>query len=364
MSTRAEQITWLRLSRTENVGPVTFRTLLERFGSAETALDALPSLAKRGGKGNLIPFPIGKAKAELERLEDFGGQLLLLSDPNYPPLLKTIHDPPPVLAMLGHAQLLRQPCVAIVGARNASANGRQMARKLAMDLAAEGYTVASGLARGIDAAAHEGALQDGTAAVCAGGVDVPYPPENTQLYQRIGNAGLLLAEQPLGTQPQARHFPRRNRIVSGMAQGVVVVEATAKSGSLITARLALEQGREVMAVPGSPLDPRAQGPNGLLRQGAALIETASDVIAALRDRSQPIFEEPERGFTGPPPAPAEVSDDARQAVLAALGPTPIAVDELIRECQVSPASMAVILLELDLAGRLERHPGNRVSRLG
>lgn len=362
---RDERLDWLRLIRSENVGPITFRQLLARFGSAGAALDALPELARRGGRKRPIAVcSRSVAEAELARLEDAGGYLVALCEPDYPRALAALEDAPPVLGCLGHAHLLRRDAVAIVGARNASANGRRVARQLAAELGAAGLLVASGLARGIDAAAHQGAIETGTGAVVAGGVDVIYPEENRELYEEIRTRGVMISEIAAGTVPQARHFPRRNRLISGMARGVLVVEAALRSGSLITARFAADQGRDVFAVPGSPLDPRARGCNNLIRQGAVLVESAADVLDVLEGALRPPVEEPKAAdFLGPAPSQPEEREiaEARQAIEDSLGPTPVAVDEVIRECHVSPAIVHTALLELELAGRLERHPGNRVA---
>jgi len=364
-----DRLDWLRLIRTENVGPVTFRHLLARFGTAGTALEALPELARRGGRARpLKPASKAEAERELAALDRLGARLLALGEADYPPALAAIDDAPPLLAVRGHAHLLQRPTVAMVGARNASINGRRFAQRLAVEVAAAGFLVASGLARGIDSAAHEGALTGGTAAVMAGGIDVVYPPENEDLYARIVEAGVAVSETAPGTQPQARHFPRRNRLISGLALGVVVVEAAPRSGSLITARLAGEQGREVFAVPGSPLDPRAQGCNQLIRGGATLVQSADDIVEGLRamttkplaDRQGTLFT-PAQPVPAPEPAPAEALENARAVILECLSPTPTAVDELLRECQFSAAVVWTVLLELELAGRVERQPGNRVS---
>lgn len=357
----------LRLIRCENVGPVTYRRLLERFRSAGKALEALPELAKRGGRARPIRIcPIADAEREIAALDSIGARLLAEGEPDYPPLLSRIEDAPPLIAARGHTPLLRKAAVAVVGARNASLNGRQFARRLAAELGEGGLLVVSGMARGIDTAAHEGALETGTAAVLGGGVDVVYPAENASLYERILGQGVLISETEPGVEPHARHFPRRNRIISGIARGVVVVEANARSGSLITARFAAEQGREVFAVPGSPLDPRAKGPNGLIRQGATLVESAADVLEVLKGlfRSA-IFEDlntlaaPEMLAVGCEDAPAKT----RAQILEYLGPSPVAVDEIIRSGQFSPAVVTLVLLELELANRIERHPGNQVSRV-
>ncbi len=373
-----ERLDWLRLCRTDTVGPVTFYALLRRFGSAAAALDALPRLSRP-----VAAMIRREAEAELAAIERLGGRLVCWGEPLYPEALAAVEDAPPVLTVLGRPEklpgLILAPMVAVVGARNASANGRRLARDLAAGLGEAGIVVVSGMARGIDAAAHLGALETGSVAVVAGGVDIVYPEENRGLYEALAHDGAVLAELPLGSEPQARHFPRRNRIISGIALGVVVVEAAAKSGSLITARFALEQGREVFAVPGSPLDPRSRGANDLLRNGATLTETAADIIGQLGpllEGRPPIGEiapaQPRLALRPPPPpralmpamsAPgAPVSEDAAlDLIVEKLSPTPVAVDELVRQCQLSAASVATLLLELELAGRIERHPGNLVS---
>jgi DNA processing protein len=362
-----ERLDWLRLIRCENVGPRTFLRLLEKFGTATAALAALPDLARQGGgKRPISVCPRSVAEREMAEAERMGCTILASIEPGYPRWLASIDDAPPIVAVRGNASLVTRPMVAVIGARNASLNGRNLARRLAADLGREGYVVVSGLARGIDAAAHEGALATGTVAVMAGGLDVVYPPENERLYGDILAAGAAISEMPPGTQPQASHFPRRNRLVSGLALGVVVVEASLRSGSLITARLAADQNREVFAVPGSPLDPRAHGPNDLLRHGATLTETAADVVAALADLMRRPLAEPFGGlFRDAPPAlpgDAEVAA-ARVIVIESLAPTPVTVDEIIRQCQLSPSVVSMVLLELELAGRLERLPGNQVALL-
>ncbi len=366
-----ERLARLRLIRTDNVGPITFRQLLSRYGTATAALEALPALAARGGRrGRLKAADSGQAEAEIAHLETLGGSFLTWGEPAYPQALAAIDDAPPLLAVKGRLDLLRAPCVALVGARNASANGRRIAGTLAARLVAHGLVVASGLARGIDAAAHRGALDGGgeddptTVAVIAGGLDNVYPPQHRDLQAEIAAKGLLISEAPLGTEPQARHFPRRNRLVSGLSLGVVVVEGAPRSGSLITARLALEQGREVMAIPGSPLDPRAQGPNNLIRQGATLIQNADEVIECLRPLiRQPLAEPPPDPYLGGPAEDAGDSelDEVRRQLLELLSPTPLAVDEVVRRCHFSPSLTQTVLLELELAGRLERQAGNRVA---
>ncbi len=361
-----ERLDWLRLVRSENVGPITFFQLLARFGSAGEALAALPDLARRGGRTRAIKIcPKAEAEREFEAHERLGARLIAWSEAEYPEALAAIEDAPPLLSVLGHAQLLTRRMVAMVGARNASANGRRIARTLAADLGRHDLVIASGLARGIDAAAHAGALEAGTVAVMAGGLDVVYPHENASLYDEIVERGAVISEQPLGTTPQARHFPHRNRMISGLVLAVVVVEATMRSGSLITARLGAEQGREVMAVPGSPLDPRARGSNHLIRQGATLVQRVDDVIEALSGVLRPRISEPRERLIAPAPEPVRPSDSeleqARTDIVEKLGAAPTTVDEIIRQCHFSPAVVSTILLELELAGRLERHPGNQVS---
>ena len=357
--------------------------MLRRFGSARAALEALPRLARRGERSQTVTAVTrAEAEAELTALHRIGARLVCWGEPPYPSALAAIEDAPPILTVLGETELLRRPMIAVVGARNASANGRRVARDLAAALGHGGLVVVSGLARGIDAAAHLGGLETGSIAVVAGGVDVVYPEENRGLYDALARRGAIVAELPFGTEPQARHFPRRNRIISGMTLGVVVVEAAARSGSLITARFALEQGREVFAVPGSPLDPRARGCNELLRSGATLTESADDVLSQLGPQLRGIETTPlAPSRTGgaaaePPPVKAqvpgmwepplaaakpEIEEAGLELILERLGPTPVPVDELVRQCQMSAATVATLLLELELAGRVERHPGNAVS---
>jgi DNA processing protein len=369
----AERLDWLRLARTDAVGPITFHALIDRYGSAAAAIEALPELSRRGGRrAGLKPPSVAEAKRELEALARIGGRLVAACEPDYPELLAAIEDAPPVLSLLGRGELAARPLVGIVGARNASLNGRRFARDMARQLGEAGFTVVSGFARGIDTAAHEGAFATGTLAVLAGGLDIVYPPENAGLYDRLGQSGLAVAECALGTQPTARHFPRRNRLISGLSLGVVVIEAALRSGSLITARMAAEQGRQVLAVPGSPLDPRAQGCNRLIRGGATLVESAEHVLEALAPQiSAPLLREPSpmapRPFsiTVPGGGDGAEADRARAMaeVLERLSPTPTAVDELLRDCQLSPPVVLTVLLELELAGRIERQPGNRISLL-
>ncbi len=359
-----QRLNWLRLIRTPNVGPATFRDLINRFGSAEAALEILPELTIAGGAGRAVRIPsTSEVEAELEIAARAGARFVGIGEPDYPPLLKSMDNPPPLLAIKGTAAIFSLPPVAIVGARNASLAGIKMARTLAAELGRQGYSVISGLARGIDTAAHEGSLATGTVAVLAGGLDQPYPPENAGLADEIARGGgAAVSEMPFGWEPRAQDFPRRNRIIAGLSLGLVVVEAAKRSGSLISARLAGEMGRLVFAVPGSPLDPRAAGANGLLKEGAILVTEVSDIIEAIAPLSgRPIplpatFEEP-ADFSATPPA----GDSDRERVIEALGPTPVGVDELIRHTGLHPAQIFMILLELDLAGRLERHSGGSVS---
>jgi DNA processing protein len=371
--TEQERFNRLRLARTDSVGPANYRRLLHRFGSAEEALARLPDLSKRGGRSKpLTPPPIKEIEAELEAAAKLGARYFYLGEISYPVPLAATEDAPMALIVLGNVERLYKQTVAIVGARNASANGIRLARELGRGLAAAGWCVASGLARGIDGAAHQGALAAGpdgagTIAVVAGGVDNIYPAENEALRQAIlDQGGTIVSEMPPGFKPRDIHFPRRNRIISGLSRGVVVVEAALRSGSLITARIANEQGREVMALPGSPLDPRCRGANRLIREGAALVEETEqvlEVLTGLRHSSQ-VAETVTEDYDQPIDNTHKNSlDQVRDLVLNRLGPSPVAVDELLRQCQSSPPIIGQVLLELDLAGRLERHPGNRVSLL-
>jgi len=364
--------THLRLARTEGVGPVGYRRLLQRFGSPAQALDALPGLARAAGRAKVHIPSFSEIEDEIAGTERLGGRFLMPHMPAYPRLLAHIADPPPALVVLGDTACLSSRMVGVVGSRNASHNGQHIAADIAAGLAEAQVTVVSGMARGIDGAAHEAALRVAggiTVAAVAGGLDRPYPPQHAALQARIAERGAVVTEAPLGTEPQARHFPRRNRVIAGLALGVVVVEAARHSGSLITARLALEAGREVFAVPGSPLDPRAQGANDLIRQGAPLTETAADVLALLpsdiakfiaRSEAEPDLQ----GFQeAPPPSPHTV-EEARRAILSVLGPAPTSVDDLLRHCQfTSRAALVAALLELELGGLAESLPGNRVALL-
>lgn len=358
----ADRIDRLRLIRTSGIGPVTYRALLARYGTPSAAIAAVPELARRGGGKGPEIASMALVEREIEAVDRLGARHLFAGQGLYPPLLDRVEGAPAVLVVKGDLRLLERVGVAIVGARNASAAAQRFARQLALEIGRAGPTVISGLARGIDTAAHGGALETGTLAVVAGGVDIFYPPENEALQRAIGEQGLLVAEQPPGTEPKARHFPHRNRIIAGLALGTVVVEAAPKSGSLITARFAGDYGREVMAVPGSPLDPRAQGCNFLIREGATLVQSAADVMEAIRPigGDAPVVRQASPGFmAGPVPADARDEDRARLRML--LGPVPVSVDELIRQSGLGPAVVQTILLELELAGRLERHAGARVS---
>lgn len=350
----------LRLIRTSSVGPIAFAALLARFGTAQAALDAIPDLARRGGGRTTPRIPgLADVEREAEAVRRAGGSYLFLGRPDYPALLAEAEGAPPVLMVVGDATLLARPTVAMVGARNASAAAIRFARQLAAELSERAYVVVSGLARGIDTAAHRGALSGGTIGVVAGGLDIFYPPENEPLQREMQAHGLVVTEQPPGTEPHARHFPARNRIIAGLSLGTLVVEAAPRSGSLITARLAADYGREVMAVPGSPLDPRAQGCNQLIRDGATLIQSAAAVAEALSPFGSHRVAAPLAPFASE--SSADASDRERKVLLPLLGPVPVPIDELLRQSGLAPASLQLLLLELELAGRLVRHAGGRVS---
>lgn len=375
----AERFARLRLARSSNVGPRTYANLMRRFGTARRALEALPDLAARGGRPGYAPCPVGEVEREMTAAGAVGARLLVLGDAEYPSLLATIEPAPPVLWLLGDPAVFARSAVAIVGARNASALGLRTARRLARELAANGHVIVSGLARGIDSAAHEASLTTGTVAVLAGGLDHPYPPENVELARRIAGSGSLLSEAPFGTVATASHFPRRNRLISGLSHGVVLIEAAARSGSLITARFALEQGREAMACPGAPEDPRAAGCNQLIREGAALIRHAGDVEEALAaprtlhlretgsefEFDTDIFEDDPVGvdcealseFDGDHPGNRALAD----RIIDLLAYSAIEVDELSRQCGATPAEVSLAVLELELAGRIEVRPGGAVA---
>ncbi len=351
-----ERLDWLRLARTKGVGPVTFKALIERFKTASAAIDALPRLAKRGGRSKpLRPASRDDATREMERLHALSARLLCACELEFPELLAAVDPPPPVISVKGPLDPDARPVCAMVGARNASAVGLRFAGDLARALGEQGIVIASGLARGIDGAAHAASLETGSIAVTAGGLASIYPPEHHQLHAAIGEQGLLVSENPPDYTPQARDFPRRNRLISGLSLGVIVIEAAERSGSLITARYALEQGREVMAAPGSPLDPRARGANRLLREGAALIETADDVIAVLEQTRRPSVEAPAGShFEDEPLDPAQIDSEAeavRERVADLLSPSPVSRDDLVRSTGAPARSVIAALVELELAGR-------------
>ncbi|WP_420416609.1 DNA-processing protein DprA [Pacificispira sp.] len=357
-----DRVNRLRLIRSENVGPITFRQLMARYDSAERALDALPGLAGRAGRRRRLRIPdLTEIKSEMEALQAFGGRMLHLGDPDYPPLLAETEDAPPVLNAVGDQSLLHRPTLAIVGSRNASTNGKRMAAQFASEVGRAGFCIASGLAMGIDTAAHSGALATGTVAVLAGGINVIYPRENTNLYRAIAEGGTIVAEMPFGTVGQARHFPRRNRIISGLSRAVLIVEATLRSGSLITARLAADQGRDVFAIPGSPLDPRARGGNDLIRKGAALIETPDELLGALDTQ----LSAPQAALQFEPVemAPRDGDDTLRDRLLTAMGPTAIALDDLVADLSADAGEVSSIILELELAGTVERRSGGKIARI-
>ena len=364
-----QRLAWLRLIRSDNVGPITFRDLINHYGSAEAAIDALPELARRGGaSGKVRIASVSEAERELESAARSGAAFVGIGEPGYPPLLRSIDGAPPLLAVKGTLGVTAQPAVAIVGSRNASAAGAKLTARFATDLGRAGYAVVSGLARGIDAAAHRASLATGTIAAMAGGLDQPYPPENLALFEAIcEEGGLAISEMPFGWEPRARDFPRRNRLIAGCALGLVVMEAAVRSGSLISARRAADFGRLVFAVPGSPIDPRAAGTNQLLKDGATLVTSAEDIVEALAPLST--------GTVRPVSSPAALQEDGRDGpakdhlpdeserakVIAALGAAPVDIDDVIAHTDLAPAAVYLVLLELDLAGRLDRHPGGRVS---
>jgi DNA processing protein len=360
--TDAQRLDWLRLIRSDNVGPRTFRALLNHFGGAREALAALPDLARRGGASRPIRVSSHEdAEREFKAAKSRGVTLVAWGEADYPQRLQMIDDAPPLVAVRGNATALARPMIAIVGARNASAAGVRFAERLARGLGAADFVIVSGLARGIDGAAHRASVATGTVAVLAGGHDHIYPPEHGDLAAAILAEGALISEMPLNWEPRARDFPRRNRLISGLAVGIVVVEAAKRSGSLITARFALEQGREVFAVPGSPLDPRSEGSNDLLKQGAILVTDPGDVIEVVRPilgrPTEMSVEEPE----APPPLGGDPGADERTRITELLGPTPVSIDDLVRLSASSPAVVRMVLLELELAGRLERHGAALVS---
>ncbi|MDY0030006.1 MAG: DNA-processing protein DprA [Pseudobdellovibrionaceae bacterium] len=362
MSYTAEQLDWLRLYRTEGVGPITFYRLIQKYKTAAAAIDALPHLVKT--KSVTIAARVD-AERELEALTKLGGSMIFAGEETYPLSLSAIEDAPPVLSVIGNIDLLQKQSVAIVGSRNASLNARKLAAEMAHDLGAADLVITSGLARGIDTAAHEGALASGTVAVVAGGVDVVYPKENTDLYKRICDQGAVISECALGTQPLAQHFPKRNRIVSGLSEGTVIVEANFRSGSLITARMAGEQGRDVMAVPGFPSDPRSEGTNALIRDGVILVRNAEDILEVVRSfMTRPAYQstlfEKNEGLSESAEIIEFPSKNVRDVILPELSFTPVGVDEIIRTCNLKSAEVQGTLIEMELDGTVLRLPGNRI----
>lgn len=368
-----EKISWLRLIRSENVGPVTFRSLLEHFGTAEEAIRRIPEFARKGGRQKpLHIFSLSEAEKEIDALSKFGAELLAFNEPGYPKALAEITDAPPLISILGQKGLLSRNLIAIVGTRNASLNGKNIARQMASDLVKSGWSVVSGLALGIDAAAHEGALFSATEtastiAVLGTGIDVPYPYQNRKIYEQVKEKGLLISDYPLHTKPQPSNFPRRNRIIAGLCAGLVVIEAALRSGSLITANKALEQGRDVFAVPSSPLDPRGQGVNHLIKTGAPLVESAQDILEHLGMLPRLSLSEALDETTVPETKPIDISEASEDAerlrILQELGTTPVSVDALVRETDLPARLISVLLVELELAGQIERLPGNKIVRI-
>jgi DNA processing protein len=350
----------LRLIRSPNIGPVSYRQLMSRFGSARAALEALPDLVRRGGGKQVVLANEAGIAREFQITWAFGARHVFACDADYPLLLSHLDNAPPVMCVKGDLALLARPAVALVGARNASAGACQFARQLAFELGQMELSVVSGLARGIDTAAHVGSIDSGTVAVISGGVDVVYPPENRALQDRIAERGLLIAEQPPGTEPRARHFPYRNRIIAGVSAGTVVIEAAPKSGSLITARLAAEAGREVMAVPGSPLDPRSRGCNQLIREGAILVQNASEIAEMIHPIDNRMLGQASSHANLAPKISDDGSNAERSAVIDLMGMTYVSVDELVRQSGSSPATVQMVLLEFELAGKLERGAGGKV----
>ena len=380
-----ERLCRLQLTQSENIGPATYLQLLDIYGSAAEAITALPELAAGAGRGRRIRlYSRERALQDAERMQACGGTMITYGEPGYPQLLAQTVNPPPVLFVTGNTDLLQQPTCAIVGSRNSSANGKRFARHVAAGLGQRGWQTASGLARGIDTAAHEASLEHGTVAVIATGLDVIYPPENAGLHEQIAANGCIVSEMPPGTQPRADLFPRRNRIIAGLAAGVIVVEAAVRSGSLITARLANEIGRDVFAVPGSPFDPRSAGTNKLIQDGAMLVTSARDVLDVLEhghwyagdtDAGAPSKMRVVASATEHPTdrtenggsvtrGEEEVDDSHRKAVLELLGPDPVEVDVVVRESRLPSRLVQIVIMELDLTGRLERHAGQRVSLVG
>jgi len=363
-----ERINWIRLIRSENVGPVSFHNLLEVHGNVENALDALPSMSLRGGRTKPVKVAsVSQCEKELDVTRQMGGTIITACEPEFPILLKQLRDFPPIITVYGNDQILNHHSVAIVGSRNASANGCRFSEKLAHDIGQHHLMVISGLARGVDTAAHRGALKSGTIAVMAGGLNHIYPPENKELFRSIGENGAVITEMPYDAVPKAQNFPRRNRIISGMSLGVVVVEANFRSGSLITSRMALEQSREVFAVPGFPLDPRSVGTNDLIKQGAHLVSSASDVVDVIK----PLCHSPQNYLNDSAnqdyhvpkvkPLSEKKLNEVRSLVVAKIGASPTAVNDIVSQTGLAPNIILTILLEMELAGKLDRHPGNKVS---
>lgn len=369
--TEKQKLSWLRLIRSDNIGPVTFRDLINHFGSAEAALEALPDLSRRGGSARSPRIAtLAEAEREMETATRFGARFIGIGEADYPPALREIDGAPPLIAMKGSSAAAIRPSLGIVGSRNASINGAKFAAMLARQCGQAGYTIASGLARGIDAAAHSASLSTGTVAMLAGGLDKPYPPENYRLLDDIyANGGATISEMPFGWEPRARDFPRRNRLIAGVSLGVLIVEAAERSGSLITARLAGDFGRLVFAVPGSPLDSRCHGTNRLIKDGATLVTEAADILDALSPMMEPRFDLPQVVREGTEHQPmSQAGDhhagDRERAILAeALGPSPVETDDIIRHTGLPAATVYFLLLELDIAGKLNRHSGGRISMI-
>lgn len=368
--TEKQKLSWLRLIRSDNIGPVTFRDLINHFGSAEAALDALPDLSRRGGAARSPRIAtLAQAEREMETATRFGARFVGIGEPDYPPALREIDGAPPLIAMKGSSATVIRPSVGIVGSRNASINGAKFAAMLARQCGQAGYTIASGLARGIDAAAHAASLSTGTVAMLAGGLDKPFPPENFRLLDDIyANGGATISEMPFGWEPRARDFPRRNRLIAGVSLGVLIVEAAERSGSLITARLAGDFGRLVFAVPGSPLDSRCHGTNRLIKDGATLVTEAADVLDALSPMMEPRLDLQHVVREGTRDQPisqtGDRAGDKERAILAeALGPSPVETDDIIRHTGLPAATVYLLLLELDIAGKLNRHSGGRISMI-
>ncbi|MBX7145708.1 MAG: DNA-processing protein DprA [Alphaproteobacteria bacterium] len=374
--TDQERLNWLKLSRTSQIGPITFNQLIQKFKSPTSALDYISAHSNEPKYKNFVIPSSGIIEKEIEQLNKIGGRFIAQIEPDYPYLLSTILDAPPLISVLGNISLYQKPTISIVGSRNASSNGRKIAENIASELSQGGYTIISGLARGIDTAAHEGSLAYGTIAVVAGGLNSFYPLENQQLQKSIGQQGLLISETPLGLQPQARHFPRRNRLISGLSLGILIVEATFQSGSLTTARFGLEQGREIMAIPGSPLDPRCHGTNNLIKNGAQLVENAQDILTYLQSIAFSLYNNQSNFLPTIPKKEDKIdnkdfnlntgrhlNDSHNKHIETLLSTTPISIDDLHHQSQLSIDVLNMVLSEMELAGKIERHPGNRISKV-